>query len=257
MAEHRELAEYENLSDQVKMTAGGLRQDGFGDAPLFRCLVVENEDEEKRAAGPRLVGYALSFFTYSTWEGRALYLEDLYVMPEYRGRGIGSRLFAAVAEIMQSVAVQPIPVGQAVSLTYINLNEWSSGICDCCQDMGICCCGFWCLPCFQCKTVSDFGECLCLPLLDPGSCCGYLGASINCPPISMTMRASIRERYRIRGSICSDCCMLYCCFSCSWCQMAREIKKHKQPVNFVTAQTTIVTGPMAPHPYQAYPPTTY
>ncbi|XP_069623706.1 thialysine N-epsilon-acetyltransferase-like isoform X8 [Ranitomeya imitator] len=95
----RELAEYENLSDQVKMTAGGLRQDGFGDAPLFRCLVVENEDEEKRAAGPRLVGYALSFFTYSTWEGRALYLEDLYVMPEYRGRGIGSRLFAAVAEL--------------------------------------------------------------------------------------------------------------------------------------------------------------
>ncbi|XP_077117600.1 thialysine N-epsilon-acetyltransferase isoform X2 [Ranitomeya variabilis] len=77
----------------------GLRQDGFGDAPLFRCLVVENEDEEKRAAGPRLVGYALSFFTYSTWEGRALYLEDLYVMPEYRGRGIGSRLFAAVAEL--------------------------------------------------------------------------------------------------------------------------------------------------------------
>ncbi|XP_075705107.1 thialysine N-epsilon-acetyltransferase-like, partial [Rhinoderma darwinii] len=46
----------------------------------------------------RLVGYALSFFTYSTWEGRALHLEDLYIMPEYRGRGVGSKLFTAVAE---------------------------------------------------------------------------------------------------------------------------------------------------------------
>ncbi|XP_073510709.1 thialysine N-epsilon-acetyltransferase-like [Phyllobates terribilis] len=98
----RELADYEKLSDQVKMTAGGLRQDGFGDSPLFRCLVVENEDE-KEVSGPRLVGYALAFFTYSTWEGRALYLEDLYIMPEYRGRGIGSRLFAAVAELCLSL----------------------------------------------------------------------------------------------------------------------------------------------------------
>ncbi|KAM4012869.1 thialysine N-epsilon-acetyltransferase [Anomaloglossus baeobatrachus] len=94
----RELAEYEKLSDQVKITVEVLRRDGFEESsPLYKCLVVENE-EEKQAAGPRLVGYALSFFTYSTWEGRSLYLEDLYIMPEYRGRGLGSRMFAAVAE---------------------------------------------------------------------------------------------------------------------------------------------------------------
>ncbi|KAM3909937.1 thialysine N-epsilon-acetyltransferase, partial [Leptodactylus fuscus] len=94
-----ELADYEKLSDQVKNTAEGLRQDGFQEpSPLFRCLVVESDEEERRAAGPRLLGYALSFFTYSTWEGRSLYLEDLYIMPEYRGKGIGSKLFAAVAE---------------------------------------------------------------------------------------------------------------------------------------------------------------
>ncbi|XP_040271310.1 thialysine N-epsilon-acetyltransferase-like isoform X2 [Bufo bufo] len=93
-----ELAEYEKLQDQVKNTAEGLRRDGFGSAPLFRCLVVQGEDEDQRAAGPRLVGYALSFFIYSTWEGRSLHLEDLYIMPEYRGKGIGSKLFSAVAE---------------------------------------------------------------------------------------------------------------------------------------------------------------
>ncbi|XP_056408206.1 thialysine N-epsilon-acetyltransferase-like [Hyla sarda] len=77
----------------------GLRRDGFEESsPLFRCLVVESEEKEKQAAGPPLVGYALSFFTYSTWEGRSLYLEDLYVMPEHRGSGVGSKLFAAVAE---------------------------------------------------------------------------------------------------------------------------------------------------------------
>ncbi|XP_056409522.1 cornifelin homolog B-like isoform X2 [Hyla sarda] len=157
---------------------------------------------------------------------------------------------------MQPVSVQPVQVGQAMSINFVNTNEWSSGVCDCCQDMGICCCAFWCLPCFQCKTVSDFGECLCLPLLDPG-CFGYFGTTLACPPISLAMRAAVRERYRIRGAICDDCCMLYCCFSCSWCQMAREIKKNKQPITFMTAQTTTMVGPGYPQPYQAYPPPTY
>ncbi|XP_056408197.1 cornifelin homolog B-like isoform X1 [Hyla sarda] len=159
-------------------------------------------------------------------------------------------------ETMQPVSVQPVQVGQAMSINFVNTNEWSSGVCDCCQDMGICCCAFWCLPCFQCKTVSDFGECLCLPLLDPG-CLGYFGTTLACPPISLAMRAAVRERYRIKGAICDDCCMLYCCFSCSWCQMAREIKKKKQPVTFMTAQTTTMVGPGHPQPYQAYPPPTY
>lgn len=40
--------------------------------------------------------------------------------------------------IMQAVSVQPMPAGQAVSINFVNTNEWSSGICDCCEDMGIC-----------------------------------------------------------------------------------------------------------------------
>ncbi|KAM9313160.1 thialysine N-epsilon-acetyltransferase [Gastrophryne carolinensis] len=98
----QELAEYEKLSDQVMNTVEGLRRDGFEEsAPLFRCLVAEAE--EQRAAGPRLVGYALSHYIYSTWKGRALHLEDLYVMPQYRGRGIGSKLLNAVAELCLSL----------------------------------------------------------------------------------------------------------------------------------------------------------
>ncbi|XP_077327213.1 thialysine N-epsilon-acetyltransferase-like [Lithobates pipiens] len=100
----QELADYEKLSDQVKNTAEGLRRDGFEEpSPLFRCLVAEAEDEQKTAEGPRLVGYALSYYSYSTWNGRSLYLEDLYVMPSYRGKGVGSKLLTATAELCLSL----------------------------------------------------------------------------------------------------------------------------------------------------------
>ncbi|KAG8431254.1 hypothetical protein GDO86_019178 [Hymenochirus boettgeri] len=79
---------------------------------------------------------------------------------------------------------------------------------------------------------------------------GYIGCSGTCPPISMAMRASVRERYRIPGSICDDCCMLYWCYSCSWCQMAREIKKRKQPMTFITAQTTPMVIPVPAPDYR-------
>uniref|UniRef100_A0A8C5LV37 N-acetyltransferase domain-containing protein n=1 Tax=Leptobrachium leishanense TaxID=445787 RepID=A0A8C5LV37_9ANUR len=91
----KELAESLKLPDQVKNSAEVLRRDGFeGPSPLFRCLVAELDED----GGPAIVGYALSYFVYSTWKGRALYLEDLYVMPAYRDKGIGSQLFVAVAE---------------------------------------------------------------------------------------------------------------------------------------------------------------
>ncbi|KAM4678060.1 cornifelin homolog [Discoglossus pictus] len=147
---------------------------------------------------------------------------------------------------MQNVIVQQPTVTQMV--TVARGDQWSSGVCDCCDDCGICCCAFWCFPCFQCKTVSDFGECLCLPLMDP-MCMGYVGCSGTCPPISLAMRAGVRERYRIHGSICDDCCMMYWLYSCSWCQIAREIKKRKQPFTVLTAQTTTVGAAVHPHPY--------
>lgn len=48
---------------------------------------------------PKLIGYTLFFFTYSTFEGRCVFMEDLYVSPQYRAQGIGSRLMKGVAKV--------------------------------------------------------------------------------------------------------------------------------------------------------------
>uniref|UniRef100_A0A5F9DHG6 N-acetyltransferase domain-containing protein n=1 Tax=Oryctolagus cuniculus TaxID=9986 RepID=A0A5F9DHG6_RABIT len=83
----RELAEYEKLSDQVKITEEVLRADGFGENPFYHCLVAEILPEPGEPQGPFVVGYGLYYYIYSTWKGRNVYLEDIYVMPEYRGTG--------------------------------------------------------------------------------------------------------------------------------------------------------------------------
>ncbi|KAG8431926.1 hypothetical protein GDO86_019280 [Hymenochirus boettgeri] len=95
----KELAEYEKLPDQVKNTAEGLRRDGFEEpSPFFRCLVAELPNAAGQEQGSALVGFALAFYTYSTWKVGAV-PGDLYVMPQHRGKGIGSKLLTAVAEM--------------------------------------------------------------------------------------------------------------------------------------------------------------
>ncbi|XP_075062245.1 cornifelin homolog [Mixophyes fleayi] len=153
---------------------------------------------------------------------------------------------------MEPIISQPgLVTSQTVTVTQGPL--WSSGMCDCCEDCGICCCALWCFPCMQCNTVSEFGECMCLPLLDP-MMMGYIGCSGVCPPITMAMRSSVRERYKIQGSICDDCVRSCCCYSCTWCQMAREIKRRGQWSTVTTAHTTILSNtPMIPQS-QGYTP---
>uniref|UniRef100_W5N9F4 Spermidine/spermine N1-acetyltransferase family member 2a, tandem duplicate 1 n=1 Tax=Lepisosteus oculatus TaxID=7918 RepID=W5N9F4_LEPOC len=95
-----ELASYEKMSDQVKITQEVLETDGFSNHPFFKCLIAEVPEEHKSKEGHSKVGYALYFYTYSTWKGRAVYMEDLYVMPEYRvaGKGLGCALMRRVAQ---------------------------------------------------------------------------------------------------------------------------------------------------------------
>ncbi|CAH6786105.1 thialysine N-epsilon-acetyltransferase [Phodopus roborovskii] len=95
----RELAEYEKLSHQVKISEEALRADGFGESPSFHCLVAEVIPAPGELQGPLVVGFGLYYFIYSTWKGRNIYLEDIYVMPQYRGQGIGTKIIKKVAEV--------------------------------------------------------------------------------------------------------------------------------------------------------------
>ncbi|XP_036884011.1 thialysine N-epsilon-acetyltransferase isoform X1 [Sturnira hondurensis] len=94
-----ELAEFEELSDQVKISEEDLRADGFGENPFYYCLVAESLPSPGEPQGSCLVGYGLYYFIYSTWKGRSIYLEDIYVKPEYRGQGIGSKIIKKVAQV--------------------------------------------------------------------------------------------------------------------------------------------------------------
>ncbi len=84
-----ELADFEKAPDQVRTTEADIARDGFGANPQFRALIAEWQGQP--------AGYALFFSCYSTWRGAGLYLEDLFVRPDFRGRGIGTALLARVA----------------------------------------------------------------------------------------------------------------------------------------------------------------
>jgi GNAT superfamily N-acetyltransferase len=87
-----ELAEYEKLSDAVVATEETLRVTLFSGRPAAEALIGELEG--------RPVAFALFFHNYSTFLGRkGLYLEDLYVQPEYRGRGYGKGMLIRLAQI--------------------------------------------------------------------------------------------------------------------------------------------------------------
>ena len=88
----RELAEYEKQPEEVVATEADLRRDGFGPRPRFEAVIAEWDGQP--------AGFALWFYNYSTWTGRqGLYLEDLFVRPGHRGRGIGKALLVHLARV--------------------------------------------------------------------------------------------------------------------------------------------------------------
>jgi GNAT superfamily N-acetyltransferase len=97
----RELADYEHEPASALATADDLLRDGFpasGAGPArFHALIAE---WEQKPAGPRPAGLALYFYNYSTWRGHAgIWVEDLFVRPAFRGKGIGKALLTSVAQI--------------------------------------------------------------------------------------------------------------------------------------------------------------
>ena len=89
-----ELADFEREADSVKITETQLAHDGVGAEPKFHALIAEWDGHP--------AGYAVYFDYYSTWRGRQLFLEDLFVRPQFRGKKLGMALLTEVARIAQS-----------------------------------------------------------------------------------------------------------------------------------------------------------
>ena len=87
----RELAEYERELEWVTIREEDLARDGFEENPRFRALIAEWDGQP--------AGYALFFDYFSTWVGRGLFLEDLFVREPFRKQGIGKALLATVARL--------------------------------------------------------------------------------------------------------------------------------------------------------------
>ncbi|XP_051734524.1 PLAC8-like protein 1 [Ctenopharyngodon idella] len=88
--------------------------------------------------------------------------------------------------------------------------DWSTGLFEVCGDTSTCLMGAFVPCCLDLSLAHQYGECVCLPML-PGS--------------TFAMRVGIRERFKIRGSVCEDWTMVYCCYPLALCQMIREMKK--------------------------------
>ena len=89
------IAEYEKLTHQLEVTEPVLKESLFSDNPAARALVATVDNHA--------IGYAIFFYNFSTFIGKkGIYLEDIYVENEYRGKGVGDKLFREVAGIARS-----------------------------------------------------------------------------------------------------------------------------------------------------------
>ena len=86
----KDLAEYEKALDKVSNTVEKLEEDGFGPNPVYELFVAEIENS--------IIGIALTYYRFSTWRGKVMYLEDLIVKEHMRRKGIGKKLFDMVLD---------------------------------------------------------------------------------------------------------------------------------------------------------------
>ncbi|HSB93211.1 MAG TPA: GNAT family N-acetyltransferase, partial [Flavitalea sp.] len=84
----RDFAEFQKTPERLTLTPRQMKQD----KDIFKCLVAVTSQNE-------IVGFSTWFYAYYSWTGKAVYMDDLYVVESYRGQGIGSRLLEAVIEV--------------------------------------------------------------------------------------------------------------------------------------------------------------
>lgn len=94
----QELANYEKAPGEVIIDESALKNDGFGERPLFEAFVAEKGDD--------IVGLALYYYRYSTWKGKCIHLEDLIVRESERRNGIGKMLFDQMIRTSQEEGVE-------------------------------------------------------------------------------------------------------------------------------------------------------
>ena len=82
----KELALFEKEPESVKLKLSDIENDGFGTKPLFECIVAEINE--------RVIGMAIYYPRYSTWNGPTIHLEDLIVSEQYKSKGIGTQLYS-------------------------------------------------------------------------------------------------------------------------------------------------------------------
>jgi GNAT superfamily N-acetyltransferase len=95
-----ELADFEKAPDAVTNTVDEMVNDCFGNKPAFGCHVAEMEG--------KIVGMAIYFIKYSTWNGKGLYLDDLVVTEKQRGKGIGKKLFDAYVDEAKKISANQL-----------------------------------------------------------------------------------------------------------------------------------------------------
>ncbi|KYN04572.1 PREDICTED: diamine acetyltransferase 2-like [Cyphomyrmex costatus] len=86
----KELAVYEKLINRPQIDYKTLERDGFDGQPLYLCNVATYDE--------KIIGFILFYYTYSTWCGKSMCLEDIYVMPDFRGKNVGSKLLKTIAK---------------------------------------------------------------------------------------------------------------------------------------------------------------
>lgn len=123
----KELALYEKEPESAILTEADILRDGFGENPYFFVLIAEWDEIP--------VGFAFYFYNYSTWRGRpGIFLEDLFVNPDYRGKGIGKSLLKEIAKIAVENKCERIQwqvldwnkpsIDFYESLSAFNMKEW-------------------------------------------------------------------------------------------------------------------------------------